>query len=456
MTESSAIPRPLLPTAAEQAPGIAAPEEESQLPTPQSPPIRRRSSLIRALSHRNFRLFFLGQGVSLIGTWMQQVALTWLVYRLTDSPVLLGVVAFCGQVPTLVLAPLAGVLIDRTNRRRLLLVTQSLAMLQALLLAYLTWTGAIAVWHTLVLGLFLGVVNIFDMTARQVFLIEMLDTPDDLPNAIALNSSLVNGARLVGPALAGLVIGLVGEGTCFLLNGLSYLAVLAALAAMRIDRRPARQRRSVLHELREGMVYAFHFPPIRAILMLVAVISLAAASFTVLLPVLVTKVLGGGAAALGNLMAASGLGALAAALYLASRSTILGLGPRIALAGGALGGALFALASVQYVLPALAVAFAAGFALMALTTACNTVLQTIVDEDKRGRVMSLYAMAFLGAMPLGSLLAGSLADAIGMQATLRLGGLSCLAAAGWFAAQLPQLRPLIRPVYQQKGILPRV
>jgi len=412
--------------------------------------------LIRALSHRNFRLFFLGQGVSLIGTWMQQVALTWLVYRLTDSPVLLGVVAFCGQVPTLVLAPLAGVLIDRTNRRRLLLVTQSLAMLQALLLAYLTWTGAIAVWHTLVLGLFLGVVNIFDMTARQVFLIEMLDTPDDLPNAIALNSSLVNGARLVGPALAGLVIGLVGEGTCFLLNGLSYLAVLAALAAMRIDRRPARQRRSVLHELREGMVYAFHFPPIRAILMLVAVISLAAASFTVLLPVLVTKVLGGGAAALGNLMAASGLGALAAALYLASRSTILGLGPRIALAGGALGGALFALASVQYVLPALAVAFAAGFALMALTTACNTVLQTIVDEDKRGRVMSLYAMAFLGAMPLGSLLAGSLADAIGMQATLRLGGLSCLAAAGWFAAQLPQLRPLIRPVYQQKGILPRV
>jgi MFS family permease len=411
-------------------------------------------ALVRALGHRNFRLFFLGQGVSLIGTWMQQVALTWLVYRLSDSPVLLGVVAFCGQVPTLVLAPLAGVLVDRTNRRRLILVTQSLAMLQALLLAYLTWTGAIAVWHTLVLGLFLGVVSIFDIAARQVFLSEMLDTREDLPNAIALNSSLVNGARLVGPALAGLVIGLVGEASCFFLNALSYLAVLAALAAMRIDRPPPRQRRSVLHELREGMVYAFHFPPIRVILTLVAIISLAGASFSVLLPVLVTKALGGGAAGLGNLMAASGLGALTAALYLASRSTVRGLGPRIALAGAALGGALLALASVQHFVPALAVAFTAGFALMALTTACNTVLQTIVEEDKRGRVMSLYAMAFLGAMPLGSLLAGSLADAIGMPSTLRLGGLACLGAAGWFAAQLPQLRRLIRPVYQQKGVLP--
>jgi MFS family permease len=412
-------------------------------------------SILRALGHRNFRLFFLGQGVSLIGTWMQQVALSWLVYRLSGSPVLLGLVAFCGQIPALVLAPVAGVLIDRSNRRRLLFATQALAMLQAFLLAYLTLTGEIAVWHTVVLGVILGIVTIFDVAARQVFITEMLDAPTDLPNAIALNSSLVNGARLIGPALAGVVIGLVGEGTCFLLNGLSYLAVLAALAAMHLPARPRpHTRRPVLHELREGLVYAFGFPPIRAILLLVALVSLGSASLTTLMPVFVTNVLEGGPELLGTLMAASGLGALTAALYLASRSTIRGLGPRMTLAGGALGAALIALAAVEQSWAALPLCFAAGFSLMALTTASNTILQTIVEEDKRGRVMSLYAMALLGAMPLGSLLAGGLADAIGMETTLALAGLCCVAAALWFGLQLPQFRRFIRPVYEEKGILP--
>jgi MFS family permease len=413
-------------------------------------------SMVRALGHRNFRLFFLGQGVSLIGTWMQQVALVWLVYQLSNSPVLLGLVAFCGQAPTLFLAPLAGVLIDRANRHRVLLLTQTLAMLQAFLLTYLTLTGQIAVWHTLALGLFLGVVNIFDITARQVFITEMLDTAADLPNAIALNSSLVNGARLVGPALAGLVIGWVGEGTCFLLNGLSYMAVLAALAAMRIAPVPrAEQRRPVLHELREGLAYAFRFPPIRSILILVAVISLAGSAFTLLLPVFVDKVLGGPATWLGILMAASGLGALAAALYLASRSTVVGLGKHvIPIVAGTLGLALIAFAWSREPVSALAISFVAGFALMTLTTASNTVLQTIVDEDKRGRVMSLYAMAFLGAMPLGSLLSGTLANALGLVVTLRLAGFCCLAGTLWFLTQLPLVRRHVRPLYERKGILP--
>jgi MFS family permease len=412
-------------------------------------------SLLRAFAHRNFRLFFLGQGISLIGTWMQQLAMTWLVYRFSNSAFLLGVVGFSGQIPVFFLSPVVGVLVDRLNRHRLLLLTQTLAMLQAFLLAYLTLAGLVEVWAVIVLSVFLGTVNAFDITTRQVFMKEMLEDPDDLANAIALNSSLVNGARLVGPALAGVVITLVGEGVCFLLNGVSYLAVLAALLAMRLPVPPPRPARApLLRELASGFAYAFGFPPIRSLLLLLALTSLMGAPFTVLMPVFVTKSLHGEAGTLGVLMAAFGVGALTGAVYLASRTTVLGLGPRITLACASLGLSLIAFSFTDNLWLALGVAYAAGLSMMVQMTASNTVLQTIVEDDKRGRVMSLYTMALMGVMPLGSLLAGSVAGYYGTLVTLRLGGVGCLAGAVWFAVKLPALRRLVRPLYALKGILP--
>jgi MFS family permease len=410
--------------------------------------------LLRALSHRNFRLFFAGQSVSLIGTWMQQVAMVWLVYRFSNSALLLGLVGFCGQIPVFFLAPLAGVVADRVNRHRLLLLTQTLAMLQAFLLAYLTLTGQIEIWHLIALSLFLGVVNTFDMTGRQVFMLEMLDTRADLPNAIALNSSVVNGARLVGPAIAGLLIAWVGEGLCFLLNGLSYLAVLAALLAMRLEPRASRPRTRLLHDLQGGLRYAFGFPPIRAILLLLALISLMASPFSVLMPLFVGDYLQGGSETLGFLMAASGLGALSAAVYLASRNTVLGLGTRMTLASAGLGGSLIAFTFARSLPLAVLIAFLTGFCMMVQMTASNTVLQTIVDDDKRGRVMSFYTMAFLGMAPFGNLLGGALAGAVGLLDALRVAGGCCAAGAFLFALQLPSLRLRVRPIYRERGILP--
>jgi MFS family permease len=412
-------------------------------------------SLVRAFAHRNFRLFFAGQSISLIGTWMQQLAMTWLVYRFTNSALLLGLVGFCGQVPVFLLAPIAGVLTDRTNRHRLIVLTQTLAMLQAFLLAGLTFAGLIEVWQIVVLSIFLGIVNTFDMTGRQVFLPEMLDTRADLPNAIALNSSMVNAARLVGPAVAGLLIALVGEGTCFLLNGLSYIPVIAALLAMRLNPPQAtRPRTRLLADLQGGLAYAFGSPAIRAILLVLALAGLMAAPFTVLMPVIVSDFLQGDAQTLGIVMAASGLGALTGAIYLAARKTVLGLGTRIALACAGLGLGMIAFTFMPTLPLALAASFATGLCLMVQMTAGNTVLQTIIEDGMRGRVMSLYMMALLGMMPFGSLLGGSLASAIGPLDTVRLGGIACIAAAVWFAIQLPSLRRRVRPLYQQMGILP--
>jgi MFS family permease len=413
-------------------------------------------TLLRALAHRNFRLYFAGQAVSLIGTWMQQIALTWLAYdRFGNSAVLLGWVGFCTQIPVIVLGPLAGVVADRVNRHRLIIVTQTLAMLQAFLVAFLTLTDVIEVWHVLVLSVFLGTVNSFDVTARQAFMSEMLDDRADLANAIALNSSMFNGARLVGPALAGILIYLVGEGMCFLLNGLSYVAVLAALLAMRV-RPPERvaQREPVWRELRSGVNYAFQFGPIRSILILLAVTSVMAAPFSVLMPVFVTQVLGGDARTLGTVMAFVGLGALTGAVYLASRKTVLGLGIRIALAATALGLATVGFSFTGHLVVALPAAYVVGLAMMVQMTSSNTVLQTIVPDEMRGRVMSLYAMAIMGMMPLGSLLAGQLAALIDTPNTLRVGGL-CVAAGGiWFATRLASIRKLVRPIYHRLGILP--
>jgi MFS family permease len=415
---------------------------------------------LRALAHRNFRLFLIGQGISLIGTFMQQVAVSWVVLTRTNSASLLGVVAFAGQIPGLAVAPVAGVLVDHWNRHRLLLVTQTVAMFQALALAALVFTGVLAVWHLVALSLLLGVVNAFDMTARQAFLPELLDRREDLANAIALNSSLVNVSRLVGPLLAGLVLWLTSAGICFLANGLSYLAVLAALLAMRVPPRQHAARRVGLWEgLREGARYVFGFAPIRSILLLLAMTSLLGMSYLVLLPVFARDVLGGGAGTLGVLTGASGLGALTAAVLLAGRQSVLGLGRWITLAPALFGVGLIGFSLVREVWLAAPLLAVVGFAMIMQMSASNTVLQTIVPEDRRGRVMSYYTMAFLGMAPLGSLLGGTLADAfgdpgVGAPVVVRGAGACAIVGSLLFALQLRRLRQLVRPIYARMGILP--
>ena len=415
-------------------------------------------SLLRSLRSRNYRLFVAGQSVSLVGTWMQQVAMSWLVYRLTGSALLLGVVGFTSQIPTFLLAPVAGVLADRGNRRRLLLVTQTCAMLQAALLAGVVLSGAVQVWQIVLLSLVLGIVNAFDIPIRQSFVVEMVAAREDLGNAIALNSSMVNGARLVGPALAGLLVATVGEGICFVLNGVSYLAVIVALAAMRLPPSPYREphRRHLLHELREGVVYAFGFGPIRSILLLVAIISLMGMPYSVLVPVFAREVLHGGAHTFGFLMTAAGCGALVGTIYLASRPSVLGLG-RVIVGSTllfAVGIAAFALSN-RFPVSLLSLTVA-GFGAMTLVASCNTVLQTILEEDKRGRVMSLFTVAFMGMTPFGSFGAGVRATAIGPRETLLFGAAACLAGGLVFARQLPGIRTQIRPIYTRMGILPEV
>jgi MFS family permease len=430
---------------------------------PTSPDVPRagpRSTLAiasRALRHRNFRLFTFGQTLSLIGTWMQQVAVGWLVYRLTDSPFLLGLVGFVSQAPVFVLAPIAGVLADRMNRHRIVIATQALAMVQALVLATLVLTGHIAVWQIVLLMAAGGAISGFDIPARQAFLLEMVGGREDLPNAIALNSSMFNAARLLGPAVAGFAIAAFGEGRVILLNGISYVAVLAALAAMRIAPRPrAPTSGAVLRRMREGFDYAFGFHPIRAILQLVAITSIAGVPFSVLLPVIATDVLGGDARTLGFLMASTGLGALAGALFLASRTSVWGLGRVIVIAAAGFGLALIAVAASRVLWLTIPFLVCAGLGMMVQMAASNTVLQTIVDDDKRGRVMSLYSMAYIGTAPLGSLIAGAAAARFGTPATLAAGGAVCLITALLFGRRLPHLREMVRPIYTRLGILPEV
>jgi len=421
-------------------------------------PLPTLAHSFRALRHRNFRLFLGGQIISLAGTWMQQVALSWLVYRLTRSPLLLGLVGFAGQIPSLLLAPVAGVWADRGNRRRIVIATQALAMLQALLLAALVLSGNVSIGHVLALSVLLGLVNGVDVPTRQAFLVEMVTGRDDLANAIALNSSVFNAARLVGPAIAGFLIGLMGEGAVFLLNGLSYIAVIGALCAMRIRPRPrpAGPRETLRHTLTEGFRYAFGFPPIRALILLVAVVSLMGVPFTVLMPVFATDILHGGPRTLGMLMAASGVGALIGALYLAGRPTVRGLGQVILLAVVLFGSSLVGFGLSRRLWLSMAALLGAGLGMMVQMASSNTILQTIVDDDKRGRVMSFYSMAFLGMVPFGSLLAGLLASRIGAPRTVALGGVACVAAGALFARALPALRAQVRPIYVRLGIVPEV
>jgi MFS family permease len=411
----------------------------------------------RALRHRNYRLFFAGQGISLIGTWLTRVATSWLVYRLTGSALMLGLVGFAGQIPTFFLAPIAGVWVDRWNRHRVLVVTQVLAMIQSALLAALAWSGRPTVAGIAALSIFQALINAFDMPARQAFVVQMVEDRADLPNAIALNSSMVNAARLIGPSVAGILIALFGEGWCFAIDAASYLAVIASLLAMRIEPRPVAPRTTrVTAELVEGLRYVVGHMPIRSVLLLLAIVSLMGMPYTVLMPVVATSVLHGQAHTLGFLMAASGAGALAGALYLASRTSVLGLGRVIGISAAMFGVSLIGFALSHVLWLSLVLMVPTGMGMMVQMAASNTVVQTLVDEDKRGRVMSFFAMAFFGTVPFGSLLGGSLAERIGAPYTIGLGGIVCLVGAALFFRALPELRRHARPTYERLGILPEV
>lgn len=411
-------------------------------------------STFRSLKYKNFRLYFYGQSISLVGTWIQRITIPWLVYQLTGSAFLLGVVGFAGQIPTFLIAPFAGVITDRINRYRLLIATQVAAMIQAFALAFLYLSGHIEVWHIVTLSVMLGIINAFDVPVRQSFMIEMVEKKEDLANAIALNSSMVNGARLLGPSIAGLLIALTGEGICFLLNGVSYLFVIVSLLMMTITPRVINKKnKRVLKEMQDGFSYTFGYPPLKYIIVLLALVSLTAMPYTVVMPVFAKEVLHGGSHTFGFLMGASGLGALLGALFLASRKNVLGLDKVIPLAAGTFGLALIAFSFSRNFLLSMGLMVFIGLGMMLQMATSNTIIQTIVDDDKRGRVMSIYTMAFMGTAPFGSFLAGSLASKFGAPTTLLIGGSVCILGAIVFSRKLPKLKEAIRPVYVKMGLI---
>ena len=414
-------------------------------------------SIVRSLRHRNFRLFFGGQSISLIGTWMQRIALGWLVYRMSNSAFLLGLVGFAGQIPTFFFASFAGVLADRRSRHRILILTQSLAMVQAFILSFLVFSHLIRIWHIIVLAVFLAIVNAFDMPTRQAFLVEMVEDKKDLGNAIALNSSMVNGARLLGPTAAGMLIAAFGEGTCFLINAITYMAVIVSLLLMQIERKNGQPRQSkVWQELKDGFRYAAGFAPIRDILLIFALVNLVGMPYMVLMPVFAKDVLHGGPSALGFLMGCSGLGALGGAVFLASRKSVLGLEKMIPIAATIFGSALIVFSFSRLLFFSLGLMMLTGSGQMIMMATSNTLLQTIVDDDKRGRIMSFYTMAFMGATPVGSLIEGFLASKIGAPWTVFIGGLICICGALIFIKRLSILRELVRPIYVKMGIIPEI
>ena len=409
----------------------------------------------RALKHRNFRLFFVGQSISLIGRWMTQLATSWLVYRLTHSAMLLGVVNFSSLIAAFLLGPLAGVWVERLDRRKLLVWTQAASAAQSFALAWLTFAKVITIHEIIILSVLQGVIGAFDLPGRQAFLVQMVDDRADLGNAIAINSSMANGTRLIGPAVAGLLIAAVGEGWCFLFDGISYFAVIASLLMMRIQ--PLNVKRaaaSMLEQMREGWDYVRTFRPIRTILLLFALVSLMGYPYTVLLPIFAAKVFHGGPGTLGLLTGASGVGAVGSALSLAVRKSVVGLTRMIQIACVALGGGLILFGLSHTLWVSLLLMLFVGFGIIQNLAASNTVIQTLVPEDKRARVMGYYSMAFVGMAPFGSLLAGTLAEHFGASYTVMINGAFVLAGALWFGFELPKIRTVMRPIYQEMGLLP--
>jgi MFS family permease len=417
----------------------------------------RFNTIFRSLKYRNYRLFFSGQSISLIGTWMQRIAMPWLVYHMTGSALLLGVVSFAGQIPTFVLSPFAGVLTDRWNRYRVLLFTQIFSLIQAGVLALLCLAGVIRIWEIVGLSVILGCINAFDVPARHSFVIEMVENKEDLGNGIALNSMMFNGARLIGPSIAGMMLATTSEGVCFLLNAVSYIFVIASLLLMRLKPRETIKRdKQILTEFREGFRYTFGFAPIKHLLILLSISSLMGMSYTVLMPVFAKEILQGGSHTYGFLMGAAGFGALMGALFLASRKSVIKLGRIVPLSTILFGTGLLALSFSRIFPVSLILMVFVGLGMMMQTAASNTILQTITDDDKRGRVMSFYTMAIMGTAPFGSLLAGSMAKVIGTPVTIFAGGLSCIIGAIFFMRKLPELKALVHPIYVKMGIIPEV
>jgi MFS family permease len=411
-------------------------------------------NIFRSLQYRNYRLFFIGQSISLIGTWMQRIAMPWLVYDLSHSVFLLGVIGFASQIPTFLLAPFAGVLSDRWNKYQILINTQILSMIQALILTLLFFIGIIEVWHIVLLSVLFGLINAFDMPSRQSFVIEMVGKKEDLSNAIALNSSVFNVARLVGPSIAGFIIAISNEGFCFLINGLSYLVVIAALLKMDVNPRKIEKRTiPVLKELKEGFLYTFGFAPIKYVILLIALVGLMGMSYTVLIPVFAKEILRGDSTTFGFLVGASGIGALTGAIYLASRKSVLGLGRVIVWSTDIFGIGLILFSFSKFFLLSLVLMVAVGLGMMLQMASSNTILQTVTDDDKRGRVMSFYTMAFMGTAPFGSLLLGVLAKMLGSPVAIAIAGISCIIGSILFALKLPEIKSKIRPVYIKLGIL---
>ena len=412
----------------------------------------RLSLMLRAFKYRNYRLFFGGQCISLIGTWMQSVALSWLVYRLTGSPLLLGITGFAAQAPSLLMAPLSGPAADLFDRRKILILTQILSMLQSLALALLVLYGSPQVWQIIALAAALGVINAFDMPARQSFIVELVEKREDLANAIALNSSMFNSARLIGPSIAGICIAAFGEGVCFLANALSYTAVIFALLAMRLS--PARATGSGKKRggFKEGLRYAFGFPPIKYLMLMLAAGSLLGMPYAVLMPAYVREILHGGPRTLGFIMACSGAGALLGALRLAGRRHPAGLERGIPLFTGIFGLGLLAFSfSTNVALSAFFISFA-SFGMISFMASANTVIQTLVEDDKRGRVMALYSVSFMGMAPFGSLLAGWTASRIGVAHTMTLNGFFLLAATMLFVSKLKEITAHAAPIYGRLGL----
>jgi MFS family permease len=419
--------------------------------------IKREGLMFRSLKHHNFRFFFLGQTISLVGTWMQIMAVSWLAYRLTSSPFLLGCVAFASQIPTLFLAPIAGVVSDRFDRRKLLLLAQFCSMAQAIVLTTLVMTGTVTIIHILFLSFFLGVVNAFELTVRQSFLIELVEDKADLANAIALNALMFNLSRLFGPAMAGILIVSFGEAMCFLVNACSYAAIIAALLCIHVAKRiKASSSMHMGRELKDGWRYAYQFLPIRMLLLVIALFSVIGAAIHTLLPVFVKEVFHGGPRMFGSLLTISGMGAVVGTTYLARKKSILGLVEKIALAAVVMSTGLVVFSTTMVYWVACIAAFVIGLAMMIGIGGGNMILQTLVHDDKRGRVMSLYAVALLGTAPLGSLSAGAFASKFGPGAALSVGSVVCLAGAIIFWKKLKRFHLQARPIYVDKGIIPEV
>jgi MFS family permease len=409
--------------------------------------------VLRSLRHRNYLLFFSGNLISLIGTWMQSVAQSWLVYRLTGSSFLLGVVTFASQIPVFLFSPVGGAVADRHNRHRIVIATQSASMILAFILAGLTFARIIGEWQIIVLAVLLGCVNAFDIPARQAFLVEMVGK-EDLTNAIALNSSMFNGARIIGPAVAGLLVASIGEAWCFFANGASYIAVIAGLMMMKLRpvNRLARES-STFEHIREGFSYVLANPPVRDILGLVGVVSIAGMPYTVLMPIFADQILHGGAQAMGLLMGAAGVGALVGALMLASRTQLKGIGRWIAVGSVAFGVSLIVFAYSRHLCLSLAVLVPVGCGMMVLMASCNTLIQSMVSDHLRGRVMSVYSMMFMGMAPLGALAAGALANRVGAPLIVATGGATCIVTGSVFAYRLPVFRPAARQMVRDQSAL---